>query len=150
FVRKLALRIARRRLPAPAARELIARAVAARDPSEHVRMGLVELAAELGWSHGGAHLAILAGPDERSPKVRGAAAIALRTLAAASAAAEQHDDARAAAALLASIAEHDTATSPLVTACEELAALATSLATTAPALLTELAPGWQHALGRLL
>ena len=87
FVRKLALRIARRRLPAPAARDLIARAVAARDPSEHVRMGLVELAAELGWSHGGAHLAILAGPDERSPKVRGAAAIALRTLAAASAAA---------------------------------------------------------------
>lgn len=151
FLRKLALRIAVHRLPAEDARALVGKVVAAVDPSEHVRLGLVELCAGLGWAGGGAHLGVLAGlgePRELSPKVRGAAAIAARRLAAA-ARTNEPDVVRAAAAVVAGVAR-DTTPFPLVVACEELAGLAADLAADTPELLLELAPGWLEVLGTLI
>lgn len=151
FVRKLALRIAVRRFPPAETCALVAKLVAAGDPSEHVRLGLVEIVTGLGWEQGGAHLRVLAGfgdPRERSPKVRACAAIAARRLAAAA----RLTDAtivRAAADVLTGLTRDD-AQFPLVTACEELAGLAADLAPDAPELLDELAPGWLEALGVLI
>lgn len=153
FLRKLALQIALRRLPPDQVDDLISRCVAGVDRSEHVRMGLVEIAERLGWQRAGAHLGVLVGvvePGETSPKVRGAAAIAIRRLAALAARYPSDDlTVRAAAQLLVSVAtQRDTF--PVVTMCEELAGLATDLADSAPHLLDELAPMWLDALARII
>lgn len=153
FLRKLALQIALRRLAPDQVDDLVSRCVKNVDPSEHVRLGLVEIAFQLGWERGGGHLAVLAGvdsPGEKSPKVRGAAAIAIRKLAAMAARYPSDDiTVRAAAQLLVRLTA-DTASFPVVTVCEELAGLATDLAALTPNLLDELAPVWLESLGQLI
>lgn len=153
FLRKLAMQVALRRLAPEQVDNLMSRCLMSIDPSEHVRLGLVEIAHRIGWERGGRHLAVLAGaasPGEKSPKVRGAAAIAIRSLAARAARFPSDDvSVRAAAQLLVSLSS-DKATFPVVTMCEELAGLAADLATATPDLLDELAPNWLDALGRLV
>lgn len=153
FVRKLALQIALRRLPPAQVDELVSRCVAGVDRSDHVRLGLVEIALQLGWQRGGSHLAVLAGvaqPGETSPKVQGAAAIAIRRLAARAARYPSDDlTVRAAAQLLVRIPTQRGGF-PVVTMCEELTGLAGDLAANAPHLLDELAPLWLDALGQII
>ena len=154
-VRKLAVAIAARRLPAEEANALVAQVVAARDPSEHVRLGLVDSVASLTWDAAGPLLATLGGitePREPSPKVRARVAIVARRLAAA--AYEMEDEiadrtGRSAADLLVAITA-DPHPFPLQVGCEELAALAADLAPDRPELLDALAPGWLAALHRLI
>lgn len=153
FVRKLALQIAHRRLSPTQVDELVSRCVAGVDRSEHVRLGLVELAVQLGWERAGGHLAVLVGvaePRETSPKVQGAAAIAIRRLAALAARYPSDDlTVRAAGQLLIRVPTQRGGF-PAVTMCEELAGLAADLAATAPHLLDELAPLWLDGLGQLI
>lgn len=153
FVRKLALQVALRRLSSDQVDDLVARCVANVDRSEHVRLGLVQISYQLGWQRGGAHLSVLAGlaaPGEKSPKVRGAAAIAIRKLASRAARFPSDDlTVRAAAQVLVGLTA-DTANFPVVTVCEELAGLAGDLAAAAPPLLEELAPVWLESLGQII
>jgi len=142
FVRKLALGVAARRLAPEHHAALLADLVVARDPSEHVRLGLADAVTALAWERARPLLAHLAG--DPSPKVRARVAIAAARVAAATPAAT-----RAAAELVLALTR-DSHPLTLQIACEELAALASALAPVAPALLTELAPAWLDAVARLI
>ncbi len=148
-VRKLALGIARRRLPAEVTATHLTRIVDARDPSDHVRLGLVEAAAALPWPSAAPLLAALSSSDEVSPKVRARVAMAARARAGAAALDDDDATARDAAALLLARLE-DRDELPLIVACDELSGLASELGSRRPALLEELAPAWLSALGALI
>lgn len=141
FVRKRVLQIAVTRLAAPVVVSLIAEAVAARDPSEHVRLAIIDTCAKLAWADAVAGLTALTGPEERSGKVRAAGAIAIRTFSA------THDATtiREIGQLLCRLV-FDKATFPAQIACEELAGLANDLSAGDHELLLELAPRWLAAL----
>lgn len=135
FVRKLAIAIAARRLPAGEAAALVARVVAGGDPSEHVRIGLVEAAGSLPLAEAAPLLASLGAASEPSPKVRARVAIAARRL-------------RAPALIVPLVADRHPFAQQV--ACEELAGLAADLAADEPDRLDALAPAWQAALARVV
>ena len=137
FVRKLVLRIAVRRLAPATTASLVAELVGTRDPSEHVRIGLVETCGRLEWATARPLLAALASSDEPSPKVRAMVALVARQLA-------KHDLGERAAWAGALICELtcDGAAFSAQLACEELALLAADVAAHDHARLVELAPSW--------
>ena len=152
LLRKLALMVAIRRLPADAAERLITLAVGGRDPSEHVRMGMAQAAALLGPGPCVRLLPALAGLDpslpEPSARVRATAYITAREMAEVALAEASADRVldpavTAAASLLARALTRDEDPFALTVACEEVAALSGALASRGLAgALERLAPGW--------
>ena len=152
LVRKLGLGIAARRLGPAGIAGLVRAAIEARDPSEYVRLGLVDAAAAIGGDVALELLGILGAPDrEPSPKVRAAAAIASQGLAAAATPEVLPAIAAEVGARLIAQIDVEREAFPLIVACEELAALAALLASRGPlgeAALHAAAPTWLAALAR--
>jgi poly-gamma-glutamate synthase PgsB/CapB len=145
FVRKRVLQIAVARLAAPVVVSLIDEAVAARDPSEHVRLAIVDTCTKLAWADAVAGLTALTGPEERSVKVRAAGAIAIRKFSTSFSTTHDATTIRQIGELLCRLV-FDKATFPAQIACEELAGLGKDLGAGGHALLQELAPRWLAAL----
>lgn len=137
FLRKLALRIAQARLSTDDFAGMIDKLVEARDPSEHVRIAIVETCAKLAWSVAAPILRTLTGTEERSPKVRAAGAMVLRTIAASA----PEPAASEADTLLARLVA-DPAPYPAMVACDELAGLASDLGGSDRDALVARSPAW--------
>ncbi|MBA3819343.1 MAG: hypothetical protein H0X17_10655, partial [Deltaproteobacteria bacterium] len=145
FVRKRALQIAVARLDPDAVGSLIAESIAHGDPSEHVRLAIVETCSKLGWAAAATALATLTGLAEPSVKVRAAAAVAIRSFAAATEGPAIVEIGELLCRLV-----FDKAPYPAQTACEELAALAAELGLRDHEQLHELAPSWLSSLSQLI
>lgn len=142
FVRKLALRIAQTRLSPDDVAAMLGKLVEVGDPSEHVRIAIVETCPKLAWPHTAPILRTLTGESERSPKVRAAGAIVLRAIASSA----DEPAASEAPALLARLVG-DPAPYPAIVACDELAGLAADLGASDRDGLLARAPAWLAALG---
>ncbi len=122
---------------------MVDKLVAAGDPSEHVRIAIVELCRQLAWSSAAPILRALTSGDERSPKVRAAGAMVLRTIAARA----DEPGADEASTLLARLVA-DPAPYPATVACDELAGLAADLGASDRDALLARSPAWLAELSK--